>query len=347
MVTAGIVGGTGYTGIELMRLLAFHPDVALHCVTSRSATGQAVAALFPSLRGVVELSYVPPDTPLLKECDVVFFAAANGTAMHAAPGLLQAGVKVIDLAADFRLSDTAKWQQCYGMTHACPELVAEAAYGIPEVNRERIRNARLVANSGCYPVATILGLTPLLEADVIAPTGLIADAKSGVSGSGRKAALVSQFCEVHGSFKAYSASAHRHHPEIVQQLNRVAKAPVELTFVPHLVPMVRGIHATLYARVTNPQADFQAIFEQRYGAEAFVDVMPPGSHPATGDVVGSNMCRLSWHRPLNSDHIVVLCVEDNLVKGAAGQAIQNMNLMLGLDETRALIGATTTSAAVI
>ena len=336
MIKVGIVGGTGYTGIELIRLLAFHTDVALHCVTSRSATGQAVAALFPNLRGIVDLHYAPPDTPLLMECDIIFFAAPNGTAMHAAPSLLQAGIKVIDLAADFRLADVAKWQQCYGVSHACPELIAEAVYGIPEINRNQIRKARLVANSGCYPVATLLGLLPLLEANVVATTGLIADVKSGVSGSGRNASLAGQFCHRHNSFTAYSASAHRHHPEIVQQLQRVAKQPIELTFVPHLVPMTRGIHATLYAHVIDQKADFKAIFEHRYGAEAFVDVMSPGSHPATRDVVGSNTCRLSWHRPQTSDQIVVLSVIDNLIKGAAGQAIQNMNLMLGLDELSGL-----------
>ena len=339
MAQIGIVGGTGYTGIELMRLLAFHPQADLRCITSRSEAGRPVASLFPSLRGIVDLAYSEPNPELLAECDIVFYATPNGTAMQTVPDLLQAGVKVIDLAADFRLSDPRQWEQWYGMPHACPELLQEAVYGLPEINRERIRNARLVANTGCYPVAVILGFLPLLESNVIAVNGLIADAKSGVSGGGRAASMGTQFCEVAGSFKAYSAGGHRHLPEIVQQLNAIAEDSVGLTFVPHLTPIIRGIHATLYAHITDREADIQAIFERRYADEPFVDVMPPGSHPTTGDVCGTNVCRLSWHRPQGTDTVVVLCVEDNLVKGAAGQAIQNMNIMLHLDETTGLNSA--------
>ncbi|RMD78444.1 MAG: N-acetyl-gamma-glutamyl-phosphate reductase [Gammaproteobacteria bacterium] len=337
-IRAGVVGGTGYTGAELLRLLAAHPAVRLEVVTSRGEAGRPVAELFPNLRGRVELRYEPPDLERLAACEVVFFATPNGTAMGMAPALLEAGCRVIDLAADFRLKDPALWERWYGQPHACPQLLEEAVYGLPELHREAIRGARLVANPGCYPTAVSLGLAPLLEAGVIAPRGLVADAKSGVSGAGRKAALATQYCEVEGSFKAYAASGHRHLPEIAQTLEGAAGGPVELTFVPHLVPMVRGIHATLYAELREPEADLQGLLEARYQGEPFVDVLPPGAHPETRSVRGTNLCRLAVHRP-GGRRVLVLSVIDNLVKGAAGQAVQNMNLLFGLEETLGLEGA--------
>ena len=338
MIKAGIVGGTGYTGVELLRLLAVHPAVELAVITSRGEKGIKVADLFPNLRGRVNLAFVEPDDAVLKECNVVFFATPNGTAMKMVPTLLKAGVKVIDLAADFRLRQLVDWEQWYGMPHACPELLTEAVYGLPEVNRDAIRKARLVANPGCYPTAVQLGFLPLLEAGVIDPESLIADAKSGVSGAGRKAEVGLLLCEASDSFKAYNVPAHRHWPEIRQGLATVAGRPVDLVFVPHLTPMIRGIHATLYATLTDPNVDLQGLFENRYAAEPFVDVLPPQSHPETRGVRGANQCRLAVHRPRNGKTVVVLSVIDNLVKGAAGQAVQNMNLMFGLSESAGLEG---------
>ncbi len=338
MIKAGIVGGTGYTGVELLRLLAAHPNVELTVITSRGEKGVKVSQLFPNLRGRVDLAFVEPDDAVLKGCDVVFFATPNGTAMQSAPALLEAGVKVIDLAADFRLRQADEWEQWYGMPHACPELLAEAVYGLPEVNRQAIQTARLVANPGCYPTAVQLGFLPLLEAGVIDRQSLIADAKSGVSGAGRKAEVGILLCEAGDNFKAYNVPAHRHLPEICQGLTAVAGQPVELVFVPHLTPMIRGIHATLYATLVDPDVDLQALFEKRYTVEPFVDVLPPKSHPETRSVRGANQCRLAVHRPQNGKTVVVLSVIDNLVKGAAGQAVQNMNLMFGLPETAGLEG---------
>lgn len=331
MIKVGIVGGTGYTGVELLRILVGHPEVRLHTLTARKEAGKAVAELFPSLRRQVPLKFSAPEAAPLAECDVVFFATPHGVAMEQAPALLQAGVRVIDLSADFRLADVAAWEQWYGMAHACPELVSEAVYGLPEVNRERIRSARLVANPGCYPTAVQLGFLPLVEAGVVDLAHLVADAKSGVSGAGRKAEVPLLFSEASENFKAYGVGGHRHHPEIVQGLARVAGRPVGLVFVPHLTPMVRGIHATLYARLTR-ETDAQALFEARYAREVFVDVLPAGSHPDTRSVRGANLCRIAVHRPQGGDTVVILSVIDNLVKGAAGQAVQNMNLMFGLPE---------------
>ena len=335
MIKVGIVGGTGYTGVELLRLLALHPEVELHAITSRADAGTAVNQMFPSLRGLVDLLFVHPDEAHLGTCDLVFFATPNGIAMQQAKALLDAGVKVIDLAADFRLQDIALWEKWYGMTHACPALVANAVYGLPEINREKIRTAQLVANPGCYPTAVQLGFFPLLEAGAVDTGSLIADAKSGVSGAGRKAEIATLFAEAGDNFKAYGVAGHRHLPEIRQGLAGVAGSEVGLTFVPHLTPLIRGIHATLYGRLTR-DVDLQAMFESRYRNEPFVDVMPPGSHPETRSVRGSNRCRIAVHRPQGGDTVVVLSVVDNLVKGAAGQAVQNMNIMFGFAESTAL-----------
>lgn len=335
MIKVGIVGGTGYTGVELLRLLAQHPQVELHAITSRADAGTLVCQMFPSLRGHVDLSFTHPDAADLNQCDVVFFATPNGIAMQQVRALLDADVRVIDLAADFRIQDAAEWEKWYGMAHACPDLLAEAVYGLPEINREQIRRARLVANPGCYPTAVQLGFIPLLEAGLVDCDNLVADAKSGVSGAGRKAEIGILFAEAADNFKAYGVAGHRHLPEIRQGLARVARQQVGLTFVPHLTPMIRGIHATLYARIER-DADLQTLYEQRYKNEAFVDVMPTGSHPETRSVRGANCCRIAVHRPQGGNMVVVLSVIDNLVKGAAGQAVQNMNIMFGLPETAAL-----------
>lgn len=332
MIKVGVVGGTGYTGVELLRLLSCHPGVQLAAITSRGEAGMPVAEMFPSLRRRVDLRFVTPQDAALERCDVVFFATPNGIAMKQAVELVAAGVRVIDLAADFRIRDVAEWEKWYGMSHVAPELVAEAVYGLPEVNRELIRKARVLANPGCYPTAVQLGFLPLIESGVVALDHLVADAKSGVSGAGRKAEVPALFSEAADSFKAYGVGGHRHLPEIRQGLSGMASGQaVGLTFVPHLTPMIRGIHATLYARLTR-ELDLQALYEDRFAGEAFVDVMPRGSHPETRSVRGSNLCRIAVHRPQGGDTVVVLSVIDNLVKGAAGQAVQNLNIMFGLDE---------------
>ncbi len=341
MIKVGIVGGTGYTGVELLRLLAAHPEVQLTAITSRKEDGVPVAEMFPSLRGHVSLAFSAPEKARLTECDVVFFATPHGVAMAQAPELLAAGVKVIDLAADFRLKDTATFEKWYGMPHSCPELLAEAVYGLPEVNREAIKSARLIGLPGCYPTSMQLGLAPLLaqENALINEATLIADCKSGVSGAGRKAEIPALMAEAADNFKAYGVKGHRHLPETTQGLQAIAGRPIGLTFVPHLVPMIRGIHSTLYATILPHarQTDFQSLYEQHFEGEKFVDVMPAGSHPETRSVRASNMLRIAVHRPDGGDLLVILVVEDNLVKGAAGQGVQCMNIMFGLDETTGLM----------
>jgi len=336
MIKAGVVGGTGYTGVELLRLLVAHPEVELTIITSRSEAGMPVSDLYPNLRGHLDITFQEPKLESLCECDVVFFATPNGIAMKMTPELINAGVKVIDLAADFRLKDPAEWAHWYGMEHACPEVLEEAVYGLPEINREAIHKARVVANPGCYPTAVTLGFLPLIEQGLLEDAHLIADAKSGVSGAGRGANVGSLLSEASESFKPYGVAGHRHLPEIKQTLSTISGHQVGLTFVPHLVPMIRGIEASLYAVMASDalanDVNLQSLYEQRYADEAFVDVLPAGGLPETRSVKGSNMCRLSVFRPQDGDTVVVSSVIDNLVKGAAGQAVQNMNILFNLDE---------------
>lgn len=340
MIKVGIVGGTGYTGVELLRLLAAHPGVELSVITSRKEDGIPVADMFPSLRGHVNLAFSSPEKAHLADCDVVFFATPHGVAMAQAPALLAAGVKVIDLAADFRLQDVATFEKWYGMPHSCPELLTEAVYGLAEINRAALRTARLVGLPGCYPTTMQLGFGPLLKGakPLVNENTLIADCKSGVSGAGRKAEVSLLMAEASDNFKAYGVKGHRHLPETVQALEAISGRKIGLTFVPHLVPMIRGMHSTLYAHIL-PEArdiDFQALYEQHYAGERFVDVMPAGSQPETRSVRASNMLRMAVHRPGGGDLLVILVVQDNLVKGAAGQGVQCMNIMFGLDESLGL-----------
>ena len=336
MVRVGIVGGTGYTGVELLRILARHPKVEIALVTSRTDAGKRVDAIYPSLRNVIDLEFCLPDGDTLAQCDVVFFATPNGTAMLMAEELLARGVKVIDLSADFRLQDSQQWSHWYNLEHACPDLIKHAVYGLPEVNREAIKQAQLIACPGCYPTAVQLGFLPLIENGLIDLNRLIADVKSGVSGAGRKAELASLMSETGESFKAYAVGGHRHLPEIRQGLQHIAGQTVGLTFVPHLTPMIRGIHATLYGQLLADSHDIQALYEQHYQHETFVDVLPQGSHPDTRNVRGSNQCQIAIHQPQGGQTIVVLSVIDNLVKGAAGQAVQCMNLLFNFNESEAL-----------
>ena len=338
MIKVGIVGGTGYTGVELLRLLAAHPEAELTAITSRKEDGLPVADMFPSLRGSVNLAFSAPDKADLNSCDVVFFATPHGVAMAQAPELLANGVKVIDLAADFRLKDQATFEKWYKIPHTAPELLEEAVYGLPELNKEAIAKARLIANPGCYPTTMQLGYYPLLKAGLIDAGGLIADCKSGVSGAGRKAEIGTLFSESSDNFKAYGVAGHRHTPETSAQLQQFTEDKVGLVFTPHLVPMIRGMHSTLYSRLTKEvtNEELQALFEEQYKDSPFVDVMPFGSHPETRSTRGSNMLRLALHRPDNGNTVIVLVVQDNLVKGASGQAVQCMNLMFGFPETMGL-----------
>jgi N-acetyl-gamma-glutamyl-phosphate reductase len=333
-IKVGIVGGTGYTGVELLRLLAVHPNVELTTITSRGEAGLAIAEMFPSLRGYVDLAFSDPASANLAACDVVFFATPHGVAMSQTPALIASGTKVIDLAADFRLQDTAVFEKWYKMPHSCPEVLQQAVYGIPELNREQIKTANVIGNPGCYPTTVLLGLTPLLEQgyiDFSAP--IIADSKSGVSGAGRKAEVATLFSEASDNLKAYGVAGHRHHPEIDAQLKQLAGNDLQFIFVPHLIPMIRGMLSTIYVKLADKayHADLQSLYEQRYLHEYFVDVLPQGGLPETRSVRGSNHLRIALH-PQDNHYLTILVVQDNLVKGAAGQAVQNMNIMFNIKE---------------
>lgn len=337
-IKVGIVGATGYTGAELLRLLSLHEAVEVVWVGSRKEAGVAVSDYFENLRGRCALRFSDYDTQALLQCEVVFFATPHAVCMQQAPFLLENGVKVIDLSADFRLKKAELFTKWYGVEHVAQEWLAEAVYGLPELNREAIKHARLVAAAGCYPTAVQLGFKPLLEAGLVEAGRLIADVKSGVSGAGREAKVANLFSEVSDNFKAYALTGHRHQPEIEQQLSLLAKQAVSCTFVPHLLPMIRGIEATLYAPLLEAVSleRLQVLYEQCYQSEYFVDVMPLGSHPQTRTVRGSNFVRMAVHQSQNQALAVVSVVEDNLLKGAAGQAVQCMNLMFGLEETLGL-----------
>lgn len=337
-IKVGIVGATGYTGVELLRLLAQHPNAEVVAVTSRQESGMPVADMFPSLRGHVDAVFQTPDEARLDQCDVVFFATPHGVAMNEAKSLVDSGVKIIDLAADFRLQDINVFQQWYKLPHACPDILAESVYGLVEINRDKIAQARVVGNPGCYPVTVLLGTAPLWgHKTPLVENRIVADCKSGVSGAGRKAAVGSLFSEAGDNFKAYGVGGHRHHPEISAQLALLNDGKeVDLTFVPHLVPMIRGMFSTIYVRITPEglDTDFQALYENYYADEYFVDVMPAGSVPETRSVRASNKIRIALQR--HGDQLIIMAAQDNLVKGASGQAVQNMNLMFGLPEQTGL-----------
>jgi len=337
VIKVGVIGGTGYTGAELLRLLTGHPNVEIAAVTSRSNQGELVSDIYPNLRGIVDVPFVTPELNNLSGCDVVFFATPHGVAQSSAPSFLAAGIKVIDLSADFRLRDQSVWEKWYGQPHQASDMLPRAAYGLPEVNREAIVDAELVACAGCYPTSIQLGLLPLLRQGCIDSSDIIANSASGVSGAGRQANISTLLSEASDSFKAYGASGHRHQPEIEQGLEDIAGHSVGLTFVPHLLPIIRGIHTTIYANLVDLNVDIQELYEHHFKNEPFIDVLPAGSHPETRTVRGSNYCRIAVHRPNNGRKVIILVVEDNLTKGASGQAIQCMNLMFGLSETLGLM----------
>ena len=344
MISVGIVGGTGYTGVELLRLLLRHPEVQVTVLTSRTEDGRRVDDMFPSLRGHTDLCYSDLNIDELKKCDVVFFATPHGVAMKHTEELLAANTKVIDLAADFRLQDLEQFEKWYGMQHACPEILKDSAYGLSELNRDKIKNAKVIGNPGCYPTTVQLGLAPLFKhaETLVKPESIIIDAKSGVSGAGRKASMGMIYSENADNFKAYAVAGHRHHPEIVEALENISgqKGVFDhILFVPHLVPMIRGMLSTIYIDLTDAgdAADLQSMYEQFYADEIFVDVMPAGSSPETRSVRGANQLRIALYKP-QPKKLIVLSVQDNLVKGAAGQAVQNMNLMFAFAEDAGLQG---------
>ena len=344
VISVGIVGGTGYTGVELLRLLLKHPNAKVTVLTSRTENGRRVDDVFPSLRGHTDLCYSDLNIDELKKCDVVFFATPHGVAMKHAEELVASNTKVIDLAADFRLQDLTQFEKWYGLDHTCPDILKDSAYGLSELNRDKIKQANVVGNPGCYPTTVQLGLAPVLKATeaLVKPESIIIDAKSGVSGAGRKASLGMIYSENADNFKAYGVAGHRHHPEIVEALENISgqKGVFDnILFVPHLVPMIRGMFSTIYIDLTDAgvNADLQSLYEQFYANEQFIDVMPAGSSPETRSVRGANQLRIALYKP-QPKKLVILVVQDNLVKGAAGQAVQNMNLMFSFAENAGLEG---------
>lgn len=339
-IQAGIVGGTGYTGVELLRLLAQHPQVEVSVITSRAEAGRCVTEIFANLRGHYDsLFFSEPDFSVLKQCDVIFFATPHGVAQSMMDELMRAGCRVIDLSADFRIKDIPTWEKWYGQAHGCPEWVEQAVYGLPELNRDSIAKAQLIACPGCYPTSVELALMPLLKNNLIETDSIIANSASGISGAGKQAKMDLIMAEVSDSYKAYAVAGHRHLPEIEQCLQSMQQentAPAQLTFVPHLLPFVRGIHSTVYVKLKKTDVDIQALYEKTYENEVFVDVLPKGEFPQTRTVKSSNMCRLSLIEPQGRGTLVIMSVIDNLTKGASGQAIQNMNIMFGFAENMGL-----------
>jgi len=338
MLKVGIYGGSGYTGLELMRILLRHPDVEVVALTSRKFKGIAVSDIFPVFEGLTGLKYMdasPQD--VAKLCDVVFLALPHGEAMAAAPLFLEAGKKIIDLSADFRLRDLSVFKAWYHK-HSAPGLLPEAVFGLPELYRKEIRTARLVANPGCYPTSAILGLAPVLREKVIDPDSVIVDSKSGVSGAGREPQLGSLFCEVEEGFKAYKVGEHRHAPEIEQELSRLAGREVKISFTPHLLPINRGILSTIYSTLLKgvTAAALLDLYRDFYRGEKFVRVYREGAFPNVSYVRGSNYCDIGLSVDRRTNRVIVITAIDNLVKGASGQAVQNMNIMCGLDEARGL-----------
>ncbi|MBA5248597.1 MAG: N-acetyl-gamma-glutamyl-phosphate reductase [Gammaproteobacteria bacterium] len=331
-IKVGVIGVTGYAGIELLRFLYGHPKTKIIAISSRSEAGQRVDKMFVSLVGQSDLVFSKPDDAILDTCDVIFFATPHGVAMKNAGAFIEKDIKVIDLGADFRLNDEREYQKWYGSEHTESKLLTDAVYGLCEINREQIKNAKLIANPGCYPTAIQLALKPLIDKELIDLSSIIADCKSGVSGAGRGANQATLLCEVSESFKAYGVSGHRHYPEIKQELALLAGESVELTFVPHLVPMIRGMQATLYVDLLDNDIDIQSVFEDVYKDEHFVTILGAGVVPETRNVRASNFCQIAVQKVPDSNKLIVISVIDNLVKGASGQAIQNMNIMFGLDE---------------
>lgn len=336
MLKAAIIGATGYTGQELLRLLAQHSEVEVTAVTSRSEIGVKLVDYFPHLIGHYdELSFIDPEDEFLLTCDVIFFATPHGTAHRFVHSFLEKGITVIDLSADFRLKDQALWEQWYKQDHGAPEFIEQAVYGLVEYNREQLKGAKLIAVPGCYPTAVQLAILPALKTGLIQANNIIADCKSGVSGAGRKANIAFLACEATETMKPYALSGHRHEPEIEQGVQLFGNANVPVTFMPHLVPMSRGIEASCYLTL-NGEADWQSIYETAYADSHFVKVLAAGASPETKNVRSTNFSHISVQARPEKNQLVVFSVIDNLVKGAAGQAIQCLNECFGFDENQAL-----------
>jgi len=342
MINVAIIGASGYTGVELVRILCNHPQVNLTAATSRQYANQPLGQVFPNLRKKTNLICENLTTDeLCARADFFFTAVPHKTAMNIVPDLLAAGKKVVDLSADFRLRDVSAYEQWY-QPHSAAELLKEAVYGLPELYREKIRTARLIANPGCYPTSIILGLAPLLKAGCIEPQSIIADSKSGTSGAGRSAQVGSLFCEVADGFRAYKVGGtHRHTPEIEQEINTFLQEPVQISFTPHLLPISRGILSTVYAQLKPgiQHADIKHWVDQMYAMEPFIRILPEDTFPATQYVRGSNFCDIGFKVDTRTNRVIILSAIDNIVKGAAGQAVHNMNLMCGFDETAGLESA--------
>ncbi|WP_457556086.1 N-acetyl-gamma-glutamyl-phosphate reductase [Candidatus Pyrohabitans sp.] len=337
MVEVGIIGGSGYTGGELLRLLAGHSGVEVACVTSRAHEGRPVHSVHPNLRRVLNLKFEAPDYERVAErCDLVFCATPHGVSMQIVPLLLESGARVIDLSGDFRFSDASVYERYYGMKHSAPDI--KGVYGLPELHRKKIKRAKLVANPGCYPTAVILGIVPLLTAKIIDPTFIVADAKSGISGAGNRPREATHFPNAAESVLAYKMARHQHLPEIEQELQRFS-SELRMSFVPHIVPVIRGLTATIHFQLTRSmsQEDVRELYREYYGGEPFVRVLDTGEVPRLSAVRGSNFVDIgAFSVDDERDRVVVVSAIDNLVKGASGQAVQNMNIMLGFREDEGL-----------
>jgi N-acetyl-gamma-glutamyl-phosphate reductase len=337
-IKVAVIGASGYAGLELVRLLVRHPGCDLVALTSLEYPGLPFAQVFPALAGIVDLPFSPePKEKIAAQAEVIFTAIPHQAAMGIVPRFLAQGCKVVDLSADFRFREVGLYEKWY-QAHTAPELLAEAVYGLPELHREEVRRARLVGNPGCYPTCVILGLAPLAQAGLLQPDSVIADCKSGVSGAGRQPLLGLSFCEVNDGFRAYKVLEHRHTPEMEQELSALAGTPMKVTFTPHLVPMSRGILGTLYASLTEARSEgeLRELYREFYQGHPFVRLHPPGSLPDTRNVRGANFCDLALRVDEEGRRVIVLSAIDNLNKGAAGQAVQNFNLMVGFPETMGL-----------
>jgi len=342
MLRIGIIGVSGYTGVELARILANHPNAVLTLATSRQHEGRLLSEVYPNLKGCIDITCTNPDQDTLaRQADFFFTAVPHKTAMTIVPPLLEGGKKVVDLSADYRIHDVAIYEQWY-QKHTSSELIGEAVYGLPELYRDKIKTARLVANPGCYPTSVTLGLAPLLRNKIIDPATIIIDSKSGTSGAGRSANLATLYCEVADGFRAYKVGGtHRHIPEMEQELSVLAGDSVTISFTPHLLPVSRGILSTIYAKNISGagESEIKSIYKDAYMNETFVRVCPSGNYPATQHVRGSNFCDIGFSLDTRTGRVIILAAIDNIGKGAAGQAIQNMNLMNGFDERAGLLGA--------
>jgi len=338
MIKIGIAGASGYTGLELIRLLLNHPEVELTVLTSETYKGKSIADVFPSLNGIIDIELQPFDSEIAKACDVVFLALPHTTAMDKLPQLLESDCKVIDLSADYRLKNADAYPKWYSLTHTHPELLSKVVYGLPELYREEIKSAQAIANPGCYPTSVILALAPLMKTDWVDLHSIISDSKSGVSGGGRKPSMTNAFSEVNEGLSPYALASHRHTPEMEQELSALAGQSIQMSFSPHLIPMSRGMLSTVYINLKKKLSDEDLIqhYQKFYKDEYFVRVLSKDKFASTHSVAGSNFCDIGIKVDARVNRLVITSALDNLVKGASGQAIQNMNIMLGFAEKTSL-----------